>query len=154
MDISNMDMDISNIDVDIDSTNNTWSHAETAFTMKRLIQQKYCTNTDNCMICLDSMTELKGVYLPCKHLFHYKCLMLLIENETYTCPLCRTDFKDAMTLLGMRHTSENISNPIEHIIDLAEHINRSEENVNNCIIIFQRDISLYLFIMQFNNFLF
>ena len=52
-------------------------------------EQKYLLN--ECSICLDNLKINENIYiLPCKHIFHCKCIIHWLEEET-TCPLCRSD---------------------------------------------------------------
>jgi hypothetical protein len=92
---------------DDDLLEDVWSPKEVASSMKRLIIQKHFKNKEEtCAICLEHMYEKMCEYLPCAHVFHYKCLGQLIGNKTYTCPLCRYDFKDTLTLVGMQILEE------------------------------------------------
>jgi hypothetical protein len=77
--------------------------SDIASTMSRLvIERSYKKSTEDiCAICLDTMYQKKCEYLPCKHVFHYACLKTLIETRTYTCPLCRYDFKTLLTTVGV-----------------------------------------------------
>ena len=78
-----------------------FSPSETASLLERLIiQNRFKEKDENCGICLDSMYKTKCEYLPCKHVFHYKCLEQLIERRTYTCPFCRYNFKDTLIPAG------------------------------------------------------
>jgi len=89
-------------DADVDNNaDNRLCHADIAFQMKRLIIQGRCSLTDNCMICLENMHRSKCIYLPCKHAFHSTCLKQLVERRTYTCPLCRAEFKETLAVLGI-----------------------------------------------------
>jgi hypothetical protein len=85
-----------------------WSPSETAFTTKRLILQRYYQNKtedifnkDACVICLEPLEEKMSLYLPCKHVFHYKCCQHLIEGRSYKCPLCRENFSEALPGVGI-----------------------------------------------------
>ena len=91
----------------------TLKHSDVAFKMKRLIIQGRCSLSDNCMICLENMHRSKCIYLPCKHAFHYKCLYQLVERRIYTCPLCRGDFKEYLTIFGL--TNAVVNNEDEQI---------------------------------------
>jgi len=80
-----------------------WSPKDMAFTMQRLILQRYFSEevAERCTICLDAMVPKMTLYLPCKHAFHYKCWQHLIEQQTYTCPLCRANFSTFLPVVGM-----------------------------------------------------
>jgi len=78
-----------------------WVAENVAFKRKRLIIERQYKNTDNCAICLDEMYQTMCEYLPCKHVFHYKCLHQLITQGSYTCPLCRADFQAQLKMMGL-----------------------------------------------------
>ena len=82
-------------------------HSEVAFQMKRLVIQGRCSLSDNCMICLENMHRSKCIYLPCKHAFHSKCLKQLVERRIDTCPLCRAEFKDYLSVFGLPRSGVN-----------------------------------------------
>jgi hypothetical protein len=69
----------------------------------RLIIQKNCPKKDNCSICLDSLYKKTIMHLPCKHNFHYSCLIQSIENDLYTCPLCRYNLTNALLKIGYKY---------------------------------------------------
>ena len=87
-----------------------WSPLKTAALMKRLVIQK-CYNKDEeiCAICLEQMNQRMCEYLPCTHVFHFKCLGQLIEKRIYTCPLCRYDFKGLLAAVGV-DVQEEVAN--------------------------------------------
>jgi len=78
-----------------------WVAENVAFKRKRLIIERQYKNADNCAICLDEMYQTMCEYLPCKHVFHYKCLHQLITQGSYTCPLCRADFQAQLKMMGL-----------------------------------------------------
>jgi hypothetical protein len=78
-----------------------WSPSDTAAIMKRIIIKCRFTHQDVCVICLENMYNSICDYLPCKHVFHHKCLKRLIDTRTYTCPLCRYDFIETLALFGI-----------------------------------------------------
>jgi hypothetical protein len=46
---------------------------------------------DNCGICLEFLNNDIEL-LPCSHIFHSKCIKILIESKCtskYNCPICR-----------------------------------------------------------------
>ena len=49
-------------------------------------------NNDECAICLLKMTSARMT--PCKHVFHTKCLELVLHS-TDRCPICRTNLQTA-----------------------------------------------------------
>ena len=84
-----------------------WSPLNTAALMKRLvIQNCYKKEEEFCMICLEQMYQRMCEYLPCTHVFHFTCLEQLIEKRIYTCPLCRYDFKNTLSLAGIQVITE------------------------------------------------
>jgi len=83
-----------------------WSSGETALLRNRLIIQTHFKGGEGveecCPICLNNMYKYTCVYVPCKHAFHYKCFKELIEvGKTYTCPLCRYNFKETLPGVGL-----------------------------------------------------
>ena len=62
------------------------------------------------MICLENIHRSKCIYLPCKHVFHYKCLYQLVERRIYICPLCRGDFKKPLAALRLPNAVVNANN--------------------------------------------
>jgi hypothetical protein len=80
-----------------------WCPKDMAFTMQRLILQRYFSEevAERCTICLDAMVPKMTLYLPCKHAFHYTCWQHLVEQQTYTCPLCRANFSVFLPVVGM-----------------------------------------------------
>lgn len=51
---------------------------------------KYFVSLENveCCICMDYDIETKSIETPCKHKFHYNCLITWV-NKKESCPLCR-----------------------------------------------------------------
>jgi hypothetical protein len=84
-----------------------WCPSEMACTMQRLILLRYFAGeaADRCTICLDAMVPKMILYLPCKHAFHYTCWQHLVEQQTYTCPLCRTNFSAFLPVVGIETTT-------------------------------------------------
>lgn len=91
------------------SSVNAWCPGETAFTTQRLILQCYFSGEveDKCTICLENLEQKMTTYLPCKHVFHYKCWQKLVEQRTYTCPLCRANFSETLSAVGIETAIEN-----------------------------------------------
>ena len=50
-----------------------------------------CDNNDNCHICYEPLSKLIPVHLPCRHSFHFECIVQNIEVYNYKCPLCRAE---------------------------------------------------------------
>jgi hypothetical protein len=90
-------------DINIMDSNVVWCPEEVAFIMQRLILRRYFSGeeADRCTICLEALEPKMAVYLPCKHAFHYKCWQHLVEQRTYTCPLCRANFSEALPAVGI-----------------------------------------------------
>jgi hypothetical protein len=82
---------------------NVWCPGEVAFMKQRLILRRYLAGEedDRCAICLDALVPKLALYLPCKHAFHYKCWQHLVEQRTYTCPLCRANFSETLSAVGV-----------------------------------------------------
>lgn len=115
------DDDVNN-DIDTDADDDTFCdadnrlcHADIAFQMKRLVIQGKCSLTDNCTICLEDMHRSKCIYLPCKHVFHSKCLHQLVERRIDTCPLCRAGFKDYLSVLRLPRSGVGVVDDHEQI---------------------------------------
>jgi hypothetical protein len=47
-------------------------------------------NTNECAICLESLTDSKSVLLHCNHLMHSLCLQAHVEANGPNCPVCKT----------------------------------------------------------------
>ena len=45
---------------------------------------------ENCAICLEKI-ETKAIILPCKHVYHNKCIKEWLCNHSYKCPICKND---------------------------------------------------------------
>lgn len=60
-----------------------------------LKEENYIENNEKekCIICLDELKiNEKVCFLPCKHVFHFKCLKLYFyDNLCSVCPLCKYD---------------------------------------------------------------
>ena len=58
----------------------------------KIYQSVKTVNKDEaCPICFDTFENDCGVLqLPCKHVFHYDCVMKWFEKNS-TCPKCRSD---------------------------------------------------------------
>ena len=84
---------------------NVWCPGEVAFIKQRLILRRYFAGAgaedDRCAICLDALAPKLVLYLPCKHAFHYKCWQHLVEQRTYTCPLCRANFSETLPTVSI-----------------------------------------------------
>ena len=60
-------------------------------TIKNITEKEQNYLLNECSICLDNLKINENIYiLPCKHIFHCKCIIHWLEEET-TCPLCRSD---------------------------------------------------------------
>lgn len=47
------------------------------------------SNSDNCMICLESLSSEQQYTLPeCSHTFHQNCIMHWFRSGSHKCPLC------------------------------------------------------------------
>lgn len=126
-----------------------WSPGEMACLRNRLIIQTHFKGGEEvreecCPICLNNMYKYTCVYVPCKHAFHYKCLKELIEvGKTYTCPLCRYNFKETLPGVGL----------LSDVADAADAANAADgpaNDIDNIIInmtIFSQ-MELYDFIFE------
>ena len=61
-----------------------------------------------CCVCMEHLKEADDVaYLPCKHCFHFECVVNWL-NQHNTCPVCRTEFKtDNPDYENRRNNSNN-----------------------------------------------
>jgi len=62
---------------------------------------------NDCSICMDDTNTKSLVSLPCKHIFHKKCINPWIKKElsdgnTPNCPLCRTDIYTSIEISKIR----------------------------------------------------
>ena len=49
---------------------------------------------DNCVICLEKLTNTNNIILSCNHKYHLNCIILLIiKNIIIKCPLCKIEIK-------------------------------------------------------------
>jgi hypothetical protein len=85
----------------MDAAPANWSPGKTAAETNRLIIERKCRQTADCMICLEPMYNAVCEHLPCTHVFHYKCLGRLMASRTYTCPLCRANFSTTLAGAGL-----------------------------------------------------
>ncbi|KAK8152087.1 hypothetical protein IWX90DRAFT_363294, partial [Phyllosticta citrichinensis] len=47
--------------------------------------------TDDCSLCLDRLGRTAMFVAPCRHAWHYKCILPLLScPESFKCPVCRT----------------------------------------------------------------
>lgn len=46
---------------------------------------------EECSICYEIIENKNKCITDCKHVFHLKCILLLIKNNELKCPLCRND---------------------------------------------------------------
>ena len=56
-----------------------------------------CKDTEDCPLCLTSLTNCLVARLPCGHLFHNKCYENLVYSDCYArdkCALCRLDIEE------------------------------------------------------------
>jgi hypothetical protein len=42
-----------------------------------------------CIICIEDLIPKNLVALECGHIYHTKCVIILIRKRTRKCPLCR-----------------------------------------------------------------
>ncbi len=42
-----------------------------------------------CRVCFDDINTSELVALPCGHIFHTHCVIMLIQKRNRKCPLCR-----------------------------------------------------------------
>ena len=63
---------------------------------------------NECSICLEEINDNNNFILSCNHNFHKVCLVKLIKNRHYKCPLCRKNIKNTKFLYDTN---------VEHIID-------------------------------------
>ena len=51
-------------------------------------------NTDECVICYESLKDKPSNVLPCGHSFHRECIHNWLTRGNNTCPTCREPFKE------------------------------------------------------------
>ena len=119
-----------------------WVPGEMALLRNRLIIQTHFKGGEEwgeecCAICLNNMYKYTCVYVPCKHAFHYKCLKELIEvGKTYTCPLCRYNFRETLPVVGLL---------AEAVSAEAEPANATNENIITMTIFSQMELYDFIF---------
>jgi hypothetical protein len=96
----------------------------------RLVIQKNCLKKENCSICLDSLYKKTIMHLPCKHNFHYSCLIQSIENDLYTCPLCRYNLTNALLKIGYKYVV-NEPHIYNHIFDIVDDHDDDDEIITH-----------------------
>lgn len=75
--------------------------------------KKYCKNhlpLDECSVCYEAITGRGGIELPCKHLYHTKCLRKWVVSNHATCPYCRATLPEEV---------------IERLCPVTEHATRT-----------------------------
>ena len=120
-----------------------FSPSEVASSMNRLIVvKKYKKQDDSCSICFDNMYNKMCVFLPCKHAFHYNCLVQLIDSKTYICPLCRHNFINSECFMNLH--------PLvyDEVNELEDEVNELEDEVNEFFILtILSDSDFYRFLL-------
>ena len=112
-----------------------------------LKEENYTNNNEKekCIICLEEIKINENVcYLPCKHVFHFKCIKLyFFDNLCSVCPLCKYDlfiilYKKNIDVKDIEVNSENDKKMIEQYKRNKEVIEPStiiiQQNKNNIII--------------------
>jgi len=66
------------------------------------------SSADDCSICLEKLVRSRK--LECGHLFHQYCLLLVIENDQNTCPLCRSPISKIEKLTDRSRLYNSIPN--------------------------------------------
>ena len=62
--------------------------------IKRQKMMKVGRTSKLCPVCLENFQKDTVIYkLPCKHIFHQKCLIPWLERKCY-CPNCKNDLYD------------------------------------------------------------
>ena len=82
------------------------------------------------------------VFLPCKHAFHYNCLVQLIDSKTYICPLCRHNFINSECFMNLH--------PLvyDEVNELEDEVNELEDEVNEFFILtILSDSDFYRFLL-------
>lgn len=54
----------------------------------RFYFKRRCESPEACAVCLNEMLGQAGLYTPCGHCFHVRCIRRWLERHE-TCPLCR-----------------------------------------------------------------
>ena len=96
-----------------------------------LKEENYITNDEKekCIICLEEIKINENVcYLPCKHVFHFKCLKLYFyDNLCSECPLCKYDL---FTILNEKNIDfKDIVINLENETKMIEHYKRNSTEV-------------------------
>lgn len=106
---------------------NTSNNARCKRSGKHLSEGRlYCSMhkpTGECAICLDNIKHRGSKTLSCGHVFHTKCLKLMIRKtitSEISCPLCRTPInKDIIKELASIPTSVGLP-PMDHEDAIAQ----------------------------------
>ena len=96
-----------------------------------LKEENYIENNEKekCIICLEEIKINENVcYLPCKHVFHFKCLKLYFyDNLCSECPLCKYDL---FTILNEKNIDfKDIVINLENETKMIEHYKRNSTEV-------------------------
>lgn len=77
-----------------------------------------------CSICLDTCDAEDAIYLthlPCKHIFHSKCIIpYFLKSRTSSCPLCRQQV-DVTDSASVSITIPEVSAPIATLVHIEPH---------------------------------
>ncbi len=96
-----------------------------------LKEENYTNNNEKekCIICLEEIKINENVcYLPCKHVFHFKCLKLYFyDNLCSECSLCKYDL---FTILNEKNIDfKDIVINLENETKMIEHYKRNSTEV-------------------------
>lgn len=84
-----------------------------------------------CSICLDTCDTEDSIYLthlPCKHIFHSKCIIpYFMKSRTTSCPLCRQEVDTSVTA-SVSITVSDDSPPIQQTQEVTQNTNERYES--------------------------
>jgi len=98
--------------------------------------ERYKFESDDCMICLDSISCETEMPLACGHWFHKGCLK---PTNTHSCPYCRScmDKSDILYIFGKNHVekekySANDANEYYNFVESGQNSENNYQEIQEC----------------------